>query len=430
MASKGSSSAVDGSPTLPFADAQNPPLPEPESDYDLSLESSQFVPDKTPSKRPKENNFTQQRLLAYNPVFTARTVIPLLVTMAIIFVPLGGAMWLAAHRVNDFRIDYTQCEFQAQTDHWLPVPDQYLQYHINGFNDVSGAQWKLSTDESQQFEDERKVCQIQFHVPTRLKGPIYFFYRLEKFHQNHRRYAKSYSENQLNGKPESGDEVKHATGQNCEPLSMDEDGKPYYPCGLIANSLFNDTYSSTLTAVNGTLGDYEMTNSGIAWSTNHNRYKKTKYNYTEIAVPRNWVKKFPNGYNETNVPDISTWEEFQNWMFTSALPDFNKLALRNDHDALEEGIYQVDIGLHFPVVEYNGKKMIFISQRSALGGKNYFLGWSWIAGGGLCLVLAIGLLITNTVRPRKAGDENLLSWNKESFKKDEAPESGTASNLL
>lgn len=59
---------------------------------------------------------------------------------------------------------------------------------------------------------------------------------------------------------------------------------------------------------------------------------------------------FPNGYNETNIPDISTWYQFQNWMHASGLPTFNKLALRNDDDALKAGIYEISVGLHFPVL--------------------------------------------------------------------------------
>ena len=81
---------------------------------------------------------------------------------------------------------------------------------------------------------------------------------------------------------------------------------------------------------------------------------------------------FPDGYNETNIPDISTWPQFQNWMRPSALATFNKLALRNDSASLEPGIYQINVGLHFPVTPYNGKKYLYITQRSVIGGKTTF----------------------------------------------------------
>lgn len=389
-----------------------------DSDSENSSVDEPLVKPKQKSRRPGTSDFRQQRLAAFNPVLTAKTVIPLLIAIAVVFAPLGAAMWYASHRVQDIMIDYSQCENMALSDHWSEIPGNYT-FHFRDNIVPHTPVWRLTTDESQPFEDERRVCQIQFHVPVRMKAPLYLFYRLKDFYANHRRYVKSFSEDQITGKAASVSDIKNTIGQNCEPLSVDENGKRYYPCGLIANSLFNDTYSLTFTAVNGTENDYSMTDKGIAWSTEDQRYKKTKYHWSEIAPPPNWYKKFPNGYNSTNVPDISHWEQFQVWMKPSALPDFSKLALRNDHDALEPGTYQIDIGLHFPVLPFNGHKYVYISQRSAIGGKNIFLGVSWMVGGGICFVLAIVLLVVNFVKPRKTGDVNLLSWNREAFKKDE-----------
>ncbi|KAK6458030.1 putative brefeldin-a sensitivity protein [Scheffersomyces xylosifermentans] len=394
-----------------------------ESDYEsdsVSDDESLGKDTKEKSRKPGDNAFRQQRLRAYNPVFTAKTVIPILIAIAIVFVPLGAAMWYGSDRVQDISIDYSQCENLASSDHWSEIPDNFTNFNFRTkTEDIQNKPvWKLATDESQPFEDERKVCRVQFEIPNKLTAPIYLFYRLHNFHANHRRFVKSFSEDQLEGKPASLDTIRNAVGENCSPLS-DVDGKRIYPCGLIANSLFNDTYTSTLSGVNGSEHDFVMTEKGIAWSTDKNRFKKTRYNYTEIIPPPNWYKQFPNGYNETNVPDISTWYQFQNWMHTSALPTFNKLALRNDHDALQPGIYEISIGLHFPVLPYNGKKFIYITQRSVIGGKNYFLGIAWMVGGGVCFILGLALLIINFIKPRKTGDVNLLSWNKEKIANDE-----------
>lgn len=394
-----------------------------ESDYDS--DSSSDLPltnEPKKSRKPGNNAFRQQRLRSFNPVFTASTVIPILIAIAIIFIPLGGGMWYAAHTTQDLKIEYTHCENMASSNYWSEIPSEYVHYRFkNSLGLQYKAQWRLSTDDSQLYEDERNVCHIQFEIPQELSAPIYFFYRLENFYANHRRYSNSFSEDQIEGKASSLDTIKNTAGQNCKPLS-DDNGKKYYPCGLIANSMFNDTFETSLMGVNNTAKDYEMTEKGIAWATNSNRFKKTKYNYTEITPPPYWVKKFPNGYNETNVPDISQWPQFQNWMQASGLPNFNKMALRNDDDPLPAGVYEVTIGLHFPVLPYKGRKYIFISQRSVIGGKNYFLGISWIAGGGVCFVLGLVLLAINMVKPRKTGDVNLLSWNREQFEKDEQEE--------
>lgn len=387
-------------------------LTESESDSDYDVE-----PIKTKLRKPIDNAFLQQRLRAVNPVITAHWLIPILLGIGVFLIPLGVAMWLASHRVEDFTIDYSQCENLASYDYWLAVPEKYLKYHLDD-GDVLQALWKLDTNLSQRFEDERRVCKIQFRVPHSLTSPLYFFYHLERFSQNHRRYAKSFSEDQILGKAASLHDIKDGVGENCQPLSEDDNGKRLYPCGLIANSMFNDTFTPTLSGVNGTSQDYVFSRSGIAWATNPGRFKKTKYDYNDISPPPNWYKWYPEGYNSTNVPDISQWEDFQNWFQTAALQNFNKLYMKNTDDTLEEGVYEVSVGLHFPVLPYDGKKKIFISQRSVLGGKNYFLGYSWIASGACCMVVGLVVLVLNLVKPRTPGDELLLSWNKEAMAKD------------
>ena len=393
-----------------------------ESEIDTSEEKS---------RRPKENAFTQQRLKSINPVLTAKTVITLLVAIAVVFVPLGAAMWYASDRIEDITIEYTQCEYLALSNSWTSIPDKYIDYNFrNNSKNVPDPQfsWRLTNDSTQRFEDERLVCEVQFQVPQTMKGPIYLYYRLHNFYANHRRFVKSFSEDQLNGKAASLDTIKNTVGQNCQPLS-DVNGTRIYPCGLIANSLFNDTFTTAFLAVNGTSEDktVPLTENGIAWSTDRNRFQKTTYNYTEIVPPPNWYKMFPDGYNETNIPDISTWPQFQNWMRPSALATFNKLALRNDSASLEPGIYQINVGLHFPVTPYNGKKYLYITQRSVIGGKNDFLGISWMVAGGICFVLGLTLLVINFIKPRKTGDVNLLSWNQEKTKRDEQSAAAAAS---
>lgn len=405
----------------PFSDASSPLHYQPNdsgsgSESDLDSEVEQKL---EKSKRPPENNFSQQRLAAVNPVFSARTMIPLLIALGAILVPLGVGLWYASEQIQDISIQYTQCEFEANSDYWTPIPWDYVTYQVKNTSQIPQPMWKLKKDLSYQWPEEQNVCEIQFDVPVELKGPLHFFYNLKNFYQNHRRYAKSFSEDQILGTAASADVVENTAGINCEPLALDPSGKIIYPCGLIANSLFNDTYSSVFLGVNGTDQNYTMTNKGIAWSTNHNRYKKTKYNYTQIVPPPNWIKMFPDGYNATNVPDILQWEEFQNWMYTSAFADFRKLALQNTQQSMPAGTYQVDIGLHFPVVPYKGEKYFLLSQSNLIGGKNPFLGFLWIATGGVCLLLGIFVLIMNIVRPRKAGDVNMLSWNREAFKRDE-----------
>ncbi|GME89838.1 hypothetical protein B5S28_g4254 [[Candida] boidinii] len=385
-----------------------------EPEYD-GMESSDSLSDsvqpeeKKKSHRPAENAFRQQKLKAYHPILTPKTIIPLLLAIAVVFIPLGAGMLYGANRVEELVIDYTYCESNASTNAFSDIPEEYYDYYFHTPMTIT-PKWKYSINESETYEDERGLCEIQFQIPNDIGPSVYLFYRLKNFYANHRRYVKSFSEDQLHGTAASLSLIKDTVGQNCEPLSTDENGKKIYPCGLIANSLYNDTYTSPV-GVNGT-SDYDMTREGIAWATNKNRFKMTKYNASEVVPPPNWIKSYPDGYTEENMPDISTWYEFQNWMAPSALALFSKMVLRNDHDKMVAGTYQITAGLHFPVTPYDGRKYIYLSTRSVTGGKNPFLGIAWIVGGAICLVLSLAFLIVNILHPRKLGDVNHLSWVK------------------
>lgn len=80
-----------------------------------------------------------------------------------------------------------------------------------------------------------KRCQLDFTVPETMVGPIYMYYRLTNFYQNHRQYIKNYDSTQLSGKTVATDVLN----TNCGPMGLNQDNLVIYPCGLIANSMFN-----------------------------------------------------------------------------------------------------------------------------------------------------------------------------------------------
>jgi len=188
---------------------------------------------------------------------------------------------------------------------------------------------------------------VQFNVPNDMGSPVYLYYQLTNFHQNHRRYVKSQDQNQL-----EGDFVSNTTinSSDCDPLRTDPvTHKAYYPCGLIANSLFNDTIGSPVllnsvgsAATNQT---YNMTTQGIAWSTDANLYGKTDYTMYDVVPPPNWRLRYPHGNYSDEFPlfDPQNDQPFQVWMRTAGLPTFSKLALRNDTTPMVAGRYQIDI---------------------------------------------------------------------------------------
>jgi hypothetical protein len=79
-------------------------------------------------------------------------------------------------------------------------------------------------------------CIIRFDVAADLPPVVLLYYKLTNFFQNHRRYVKSLDSNQLKGKFVSTSTLNNG---DCKPLAVASDGRAIYPCGLVANSLFN-----------------------------------------------------------------------------------------------------------------------------------------------------------------------------------------------
>lgn len=382
-----------------------------DSDSDRSPPSAGRNAPKQKSRRPPNTAFRQQRLKAWQPILTPKTVLPVFFIITIIFAPIGGLLLYASNQVQEITLDYTNC-ISASSD-LADMPDDAVSYHFKGGAEPGQKpRWSVSTSDDANVTPN---CTLEFEIPTDMGHPVFMFYRLTNFYQNHRRYVQSFNEDQLNGKPVTNSSLK--SKDDCKPLTLDPNGKAYYPCGLIANSYFNDTFSAPI-LLNPTNGmstqTYNMTDEGIAWATDRNRFKKTEYTNDQVVPPPNWAKMYPDGYTDENpIPDISTWESFQNWMRTAGLPTFSKLALRNDNETLVSGTYSVTIGLNFDVREFDGTKSLVLSTRTVIGGRNPFLGIAYLVVAGLCLVLGIFFLIKHLVHPRKIGDHSYLSWNNE-----------------
>ncbi|KAM0801152.1 CDC50 family protein-like protein [Usnea florida] len=377
------------------------------------------VQKKTKSRRPGNTAFRQQRLKAWQPILTPKTVLPLFFIVGIIFAPIGGLLLYASAQVQEISIDYTHCrtEIGNNTD-FKSIPSKYVSSSFKSDascpNDAAPKwmQSSINLNYTGGTPVNTSVCSLQFTIPSNLKPPVLFYYRLTNFYQNHRRYVKSLDSDQL-----QGDAVHNNSLGSCKPLDTDHNGKPYWPCGLIANSLFNDTFSNPLqlnahdsSAQNIT---YNMTDTGIAWSSDKALYGPTKYNVSDITPPPNWYLRYQNGYTSDNLPNLANDEAFQVWMRTAGLPNFSKLAKRNDNETMQCSTYQVDIQNNFPVDIYGGTKSMVISTRTVMGGKNPFLGIAYVAVGGICIVLGTLFTVTHLIKPRKLGDHTYLSWNND-----------------
>jgi len=381
---------------------------------------------KAKNRRPANTAFRQQRLKAWQPILTPKTVLPLFFAVGIIFAPIGGLLLWASAQVQEIVLDYSHCYDQApigtkESDFGI-MPSSKVTSHFKSSSNSSNTgkpQWRRSSkmvNYGPGVDVNTTVCSLRFNIPDDIGPPVLFYYRLTDFYQNHRRYVKSLDTDQLKGHAKSNSSID---GGTCDPLELDHaTGKAYYPCGLIANSVFNDTFfSPVLLNVPGSSASnstYPMTNKGIAWGSDKKLYGVTKYTPDQIAVPPNWRLRWPHGYtHEHPPPNLSEDEAFQVWMRTAGLPTFSKLALRNDNETMKAGTYQADININFPVTIYGGKKSIVISTRTVMGGKNPFLGIAYVVVGGICVLLGALFTVTHLIKPRKLGDHTYLTWNND-----------------
>lgn len=79
-----------------------------------------------------------------------------------------------------------------------------------------------------------------------MDNTVLLYYKLTNFYQNHRRYVKSLDSDQLLGKHVDASTLNKG---DCAPLALSptNSSQIVYPCGLIANSMFNGNAQSSHT---------------------------------------------------------------------------------------------------------------------------------------------------------------------------------------
>ncbi|KAI7859008.1 CDC50/LEM3 family [Circinella umbellata] len=357
------------------------------------------------SKKPANTAFKQQRLKAWQPLLTPKTVLPTLFAVGIVFAPLGGLFLFASDSVNEITLDYTNCITANETA--SPLSEDLYSYKFTSENRtvIRAPSYQLTQETSyltgQILPSGETVprCTITFSIPIELHGPIYLYYRLTNFYQNHRKYVKSLSYNQLNGESLTAGDAD----ASCAPIGRAPDDKLYYPCGLIANSMFNDSFSSlTLLNPQGQNDNitYQMSEEGIAWHTDVTRYRRTSQPIDQLTPPPNWNKRYPNGYTADNIFDPSKDEHFLVWMRTSWYPSFRKLYSNYNGEPLQPGTYEVQVDMNYDIRTYGGTKSIVLSGTSFLGNRNPFMGLSYIIMGCACALLGVIFLGWHFFRPR------------------------------
>jgi hypothetical protein len=113
--------------------------------------------------------------------------------------------------------------------------------------EVSGTY--AGTSNSPCKDTANEPCRVPIVLDKDMPGPIFFYYTLTNFYSNHRRFVNSRSDTMNRGSFDESDPTIRKDGttlvKTCEGFdSYSVDGKRifYYPCGLVARSLFNDSF--------------------------------------------------------------------------------------------------------------------------------------------------------------------------------------------
>ena len=313
-------------------------------------------------------------------------MLPVLFALGVLFSALGIVFVVAAGGVLQLVLDYTGCAGLAPSEAFTPGPGGAFAYRNAG----------------------NGQCVLQFALDRPVRAPLFVYYRLSNFYQNNRLYARSFSAAQLAGAPLTAAELA-----DCAPLVQPAgDTRVYYPCGLLANSLFTDAVHD-LHQVLPEPRAVPISARGIAWPGDPARYRPTRYTPDQVLAPPLWARTRPDLVNPDGtykaLPALHTDERFMNWMRVSGLPTFRKLYGRVDAD-LPPGTYRVSVSGSFEVLQYHGTKALVLATTSWAGGQNHALGWGFLVVGALLLLCALLFLLMFLLNPRKVGDVSYLSW--------------------
>uniref|UniRef100_UPI0037E8D9F8 transmembrane protein 30C n=1 Tax=Semicossyphus pulcher TaxID=241346 RepID=UPI0037E8D9F8 len=328
------------------------------------------------AQRPDNSAFKQQRLPAWSPMLTANTVLPFFYFMALICMLLGVWLLLTVQSTQEIKLDYTEAG----------TCDRCFEKR----KDVSLA-------------DQACSCTVVFPIEKAFKGDVFFYYGLKNFHQNLRRYMDSRDDGQMVGRKTR---LKNPSTY-CQPFRVDSKGLPIAPCGAVANSIFNDTFTLTYHGPTGSSVRVPLLRKGITWYTDKNiKYRNPKIENLTLAQEFDGTAKplyWKNPVYELDHTDPTNTgfinDDLIIWMREAAFPNFKKLygvlyrAEKPFTKGLPAGNYSIDISYNFPVQYFRGRKEVVLTTLTWFGGQNHFLPITYLVTSSLIFLLAIALTV-------------------------------------
>eukprot|EP01084_Bolivina_argentea_P236745 398009_1 len=178
------------------------------------------------SRRPKGNKFVQQRVQSWIMLLTPRLVTFFFIYITVLCFIVGVLLRNLAHDVHTTSIEYE-----------------------GKYSSIEGCEVTNPGNST--------TCNVTLVANAMMKPPIYVYYGLKNYYQNDRIYFASRDSDQLLGRKLNSH------------LCMNQN-----PCGLIANSTFNDTFNVSDVGDGSVVPDDYMVKTGIAWGFD----KKKRFN--------------------------------------------------------------------------------------------------------------------------------------------------------
>lgn len=201
----------------------------------------------------KQSKFKQQMLPAWRPVPSFGSTMIIFGIFGMIFLTLGITLYVMSEKIQGIVYQYDKC----------------------------------GTPPSQ--------CESMIDIDSDIPAPIYVYYQLDNFYQNHRRYVKSRSNEQLMGTDLDVNQLS-----DCEPITQNRNlgnwvqyaydnttllvqDAAAFPCGLVAKSYFNDTFELWRTDAGVQVNNISIADNDIAWESD------VKYKFKNMEGE--WQKK-------------------------------------------------------------------------------------------------------------------------------------------
>ncbi len=310
------------------------------------------------SRRPVDNAFSQQELKSWAIRMDKKRELYFFLILGIIMISLSSNLLTEYNAVQSFKIDYDGTD--VSSDCAITTPDAAL------------------------------ACQKTFSFTEDVKGPLFVYYELDGFMQNNRRYAKSVSTTQLRGQQVGS----YQAILDCYPL-VSNGSLQLNPCGLQANSFFND-----IITINSAPNSAVLDKTGLAYDYELNeKFKQPDGFLTGVktgnatcletlpAVPSevactlytdargvDHYYYYPNAdttqYLYQTFPSVIspiegvTNEDFIVWMRLASFTNFRKLYGKIDTDIVAGDTIVFDITANYDVSSFGGVKSLILTTAS------------------------------------------------------------------